>query len=48
MIRRYEYEHVVDLSSDNDEHYEEYKCDRRFINASSSKDKGKQVSKRRK
>ena len=47
MIRIYEGEHEVDLSSDNNEHYEEYTRDHHFIHRSSSKGKGNQVAKRR-
>ena len=47
MIRRYEDEHEVDLSSDDKAHYEEYTRDRCFIHAYSSKSKEKQVGKRR-
>ena len=47
MIRKYEDEYEVDLSSDDDKHYEEYTRDRRSIHESSSKGKEKQVGKRR-
>ena len=48
MIRRYGNEHEVDLSSDDDEHYEKYTRDHRSIHRSSSKGKGNQVGKKRK
>ena len=40
MIRRYEDEHEVDLSSDDDEHYEEYTRDCHSIHTYSLKGKG--------
>ena len=47
MIRPYKDEHEVDLSSNDDEHYQKYTRDHRSIHGSSSKHKGKQVSKKR-
>ena len=47
MIRKYENEHEVDLSNDDDEHYEEYTHDHHSINGSSSKGKRKQIGTKR-